>query len=46
VLWITSEDIDHLSELARRRAKKTGATINLKAVQSVDDYIRAFGHVG
>ena len=42
VSWVTSEDVDRLSEIARARAAACGTPIDLQTVASVDEYIRAF----
>ena len=38
---ITSEDLDYLSQLAIKRAKASGRSIDLQTIKSVDDYVRA-----
>lgn len=40
---ITSEDLDYLGQLAIKRAKREGRSIDLQAIKSVDDYVRALG---
>nr|DAP29575.1 MAG TPA: hypothetical protein [Inoviridae sp.] len=40
---ITSEDLDYLSQLAIKRAKVDGKSIDLQAIKCVDDYVRALG---
>lgn len=44
VSLITSEELDYLGELALKRAKADGRSIDLKSIRSVDDYVRALGH--
>lgn len=40
-IWsITSEDLDYLGQLAIKRAKTDGRSIDLQAIKSVDDYVR------
>lgn len=43
---ITSEDLDYLGQLAIERAKAGGRSIELRAIKSVDDYVRtlSFGN--
>ncbi|WP_454726272.1 MULTISPECIES: hypothetical protein [Cupriavidus] len=38
---ITSEDLDYLGQLAIKRAQVDGRSIDLQAIKSVDDYVRA-----
>lgn len=38
---VTSEDLDYLGQLALKRAKIVGRSIDLQAIKSVDDYVRA-----
>ncbi|MBU65182.1 MAG: hypothetical protein CL858_06975 [Cupriavidus sp.] len=38
---ITSEDLDYLGQLALKRAKVNGRSVDLQAIKSVDDYVRA-----
>lgn len=40
---ITSEDLDYLGQLAIKRAKVDGKSIDLQAIKSVDDYVRTLG---
>ena len=39
---ITSDDLDVLADVARRRAKRAGVAVDLPYVRTLDDYIRAF----
>lgn len=38
--WITSEELDALGVLAQQRANRRGLTIDLSAIQTVDDYVK------
>ena len=40
--WITSESLDQLSELARKRSEMLGLSIDLSSIRTVDDYVKAF----
>ena len=40
--WITSESLDHLSELARKRSEMLGLSTDLSSIKTVDDYVKAF----
>lgn len=42
VYWITSDALDVLAEKGRIRAKKLGRDVDLKALATVDEYVRAF----
>jgi hypothetical protein len=39
---ITTDDLDVLADVARRRAKRCGLVIDLPHMQTLDDYVRAF----
>jgi hypothetical protein len=43
--WITSEEIDELSRIARRRAEKLGVSFDLKEIKCVDGYVRRFARL-
>lgn len=40
--WITSEELDVLSEIARKRAEHQGKKTDLATIKTVDEYIRYF----
>ncbi len=39
--FITSEDLDYLSQLAMKRAKVDARNVDLQSIRTVDDYVRA-----
>lgn len=38
--WITSDKLDQLGIVAKKRAEQSGRNINLESISCVDDYIR------
>lgn len=43
--WITSEDLDALEVLARRRAQRVGKLLDLSTIHDVDGYVRTVGAI-
>lgn len=41
--WITSEDLDALEVLAKRRAQRAGKPLDLSTIHDVGDYVRTVG---
>lgn len=42
VWFITSDDLDTLGELAAQRAGRHGKEVDISAIATVDDYVKAF----
>jgi len=42
VRFITSDELDTLGELAARRASRHGKKVDVSAIATVDDYVKAF----
>lgn len=40
--WITSEELDALSETARQRASRQGIDVDFATIKTVDDYVKCF----
>jgi len=45
VSTFTSEDLDYLGQLALKRAKIAGRSIDLQAIKTVDDYVRTLSQI-
>lgn len=43
--WITSDALDDLAKKGRQRVQQLGLTVDLKALATVDQYVRCFARV-